>query len=126
MCFVRNDNFGNFRFVVNELETKMIDLEFEVPLTLKAATKLRAVQRNGHPPHFSAIYRWCTTGVRGVVLESIVVAGSRCVTREAVDRWISALTAQADGESPSVRTRTPIRRQRDQEKAERELTDGGW
>jgi hypothetical protein len=104
----------------------MIDLTIEQPLTLREATQLPALARNGRKPHISALYRWCTAGVRGVVLESIVVGGSRCTTAEAVKRWIAALTAAANGHASHAERRTPLRRQREHDRAETELKNAAW
>jgi len=104
----------------------MIDVEIEQAITLRQATKLRALQRNGRKPHLSALHRWCSSGVKGVVLESIVIGGSRCTSREAVDRWITALTTKANGEKVAPMIRTPGRRERDYQRADHELANSGW
>jgi hypothetical protein len=104
----------------------MIDLTCEQPLTLKAASRLPQLRRNGRPPHIASLYRWVFRGCRGIRLDSVVVAGSRVTTSESVDRWIAALTANANGESAATATRTPIRRKRDHDRAERNLADDGW
>ena len=89
----------------------MIDLQAEKPLTLTAAAKLPQLRRNGRSSHIATVYRWAERGCRGIVLESIVIGGSRCTTAEAVDRWIVALTASAGGEP------TPIQAPRQRELA---------
>jgi len=43
--------------------------------------------------HVATAYRWSTAGVRGVVLETIQVGGTRCTSREAVQRFCERLTA---------------------------------
>jgi hypothetical protein len=44
-------------------------------------------------PSLSQLYRWTTTGKRGVVLESWTVGTQRCTTHEAVQRFIADLSA---------------------------------
>lgn len=102
----------------------MIDLSVETPLTLREACALPQLQRNGRKPHLASMYRWVSRGCRGIRLESIVVAGSRCVTAEAVDRWIAQLTAPSSGDTPPLRT--PQKRQRDHERADSALAEKGW
>lgn len=41
-------------------------------------------------PHLSTIWRWTTRGVRGVVLETLVVAGRRFTSHEALQRFVAA------------------------------------
>ncbi|WP_422927034.1 DUF1580 domain-containing protein [Singulisphaera sp. PoT] len=41
----------------------------------------------------STIYRWSTSGCRGVVLETIQIGGSRWSSREALQRFFEELTA---------------------------------
>jgi hypothetical protein len=105
----------------------MIDLEIEKPISLREATKLRPLQKNGRPPHISALYRWCHGGCRGIVLESIVIGGSRCTSVEAIDRWITLLTAKANHQPVDDQpARTPTRRQRDHDRADASLAGAGW
>jgi hypothetical protein len=57
----------------------------------------------------ATLWRWCTEGVRGVKLESIVVGGIRYTSRPALERFFSATTAAADqghaATSPGARRR---------------------
>jgi hypothetical protein len=100
----------------------MIDLQLEQPVTLAKAVRLSQLRRDGRSPHVSQIYRWASKGIRGHVLETVCIAGSRCTTSEAVDRWIAALSGRDSAES----TRTPVRRQRDHDKADKQLAASGW
>jgi hypothetical protein len=100
----------------------MIDLQTESALTLTVAAKLPQLRRNGKSPHVSQIYRWIQSGLKNHRLESIVVAGTRCTTSEAVDRWIAALSGHDSAEA----SRTPLRRQRDHQRADAELVSAGW
>ncbi len=46
-------------------------------------------------PAPSTVARWAIHGVRGVRLESFVVGGKRRTSREAIDRFLAALNADA-------------------------------
>ncbi len=102
----------------------MIDLQMEQPVTLAKATRLSQLRRDGRSPHVSQVYRWAGKGLKGHILETVVIAGSRCTTSEAVDRWIAALSGHTPTTSQPVRT--PTRRQRDHDKAAKELASAGW
>lgn len=65
----------------------MIDLTGETPLTFKQASAVSP----GHP-HTQTLNRWCKDGIRGVRLESCLVGGRQFTTREALDRFITAVT----------------------------------
>ncbi len=98
-----------------------IDPNQETLLSLTKAAKTLPSRRAGKRPHVSCLYRWTTSGCKGVVLESIQVGGTRCTSREALARFFQALT-YADGCSP---TPSPSRRQRAAAAAERELLREG-
>ncbi len=102
----------------------MIDPAVESLLTLREVAKLPQLCRNGRSPHLASVHRWVGRGLRGIPLESIVVAGARCSTAEAVDRWIAALTDAANGAKATAQT--SFRRQRDHERASAELEKAGW
>lgn len=74
-------------------------------------------------PHVSTVWRWVLNGVRGIKLETFVVGCQRFTTKEAIERFITATTAKANGEPTPIRT--PRQRQRDIERAERELAKAG-
>ena len=69
-----------------------IDLMSEDILTLHQACQLFPAGREGTPAHISRLYRYTTTGCRGVVLESLQCGSTRCTTRQAVIRFIEQLT----------------------------------
>jgi hypothetical protein len=70
-------------------------------------------------PHKGTVWRWVLNGIRGIKLESIVVGSKRFTSREAVDRFISATTAVANGEPAP--TRSPRAREREIARATDEL-----
>jgi hypothetical protein len=80
--------------------------------------------RQGHKIHVSTFHRWATVGCRGILLETIQVGGTRCTSREALQRFFEALTA-ARGQVPPAEkagaSRSYARRLRDSEAASREL-----
>jgi hypothetical protein len=109
----------------------MIDIRRETLLTFMRATSLLPRRRRGRKCHVSTLYRWSTVGVRGVVLESIQVGGTRCTSEEALQRFFEALS----GVEPNVvggtdAARGPAyrsldRRQRASERAEEALKNDG-
>jgi hypothetical protein len=52
-------------------------------------------------PSPSTLWRWALRGVRGIVLESIVIGGRRYTSREAVDRFMSRLNESEPVPAPS-------------------------
>jgi Protein of unknown function (DUF1580) len=77
-----------------------IDICSEVLISLRDACRLLPARRRGKKPHVSCLYRWTTTGYRGIVLEAVNVGGTRCTTREALGRFIRRISAPAvDGRS---------------------------
>lgn len=72
-----------------------IDPIREQLISLKEAAKLFPKNARGKHPHISCIYRYTTTGCRGVVLESIQAGSVRSTSREAVARFFERLTNEA-------------------------------
>jgi hypothetical protein len=109
----------------------MIDSTVENPIPLAVAARLVPPRRNGKRTHISTLYRWATVGVRGVVLETLQVGGSRCTSREALQRFYERLSASTPAGPPggnpaSVPTRwTSARRHRDSERAGERLAEMG-
>jgi hypothetical protein len=71
-----------------------INTRIEELISLADAARLLPARRRGKKPHISCLYRWTTTGCRGVVLESVMVGGTRCTSREALTRFIAALSCR--------------------------------
>lgn len=101
----------------------MIDPNTETLLTLTEAAKSLPPRRRGKRPHVSCLYRWTTTGCKGVVLESLQCGGTRVTSREALARFFRRLTHD-NGPSPGEHG-SPARRRRAAEAAERELMREG-
>ena len=72
-----------------------------------------------HRPAYSTWWRWWRKGIRGVRLQTILIGGRRYTTQKFVEDFIAEVTARANGEQFS--TRTPRRRAKNIEAAEREL-----
>jgi hypothetical protein len=75
----------------------MIDIATESLLTLSQAARVRPLGRRGRPTHHSTVYRWISRGVRGCKLEAIRLGGTLYTSREALQRFGEALTAQTTG-----------------------------
>ena len=101
----------------------MIDPNSETLFSLAEAAKHLPRRRGGRPVHVSCIYRWTTSGCKGVVLEALQVGGTRCTSREALARFFERLTHGATTASPMIRT--PARRERDLKNAMKELEAAG-
>lgn len=85
-------------------------------ISLSAAAKLLPGRRRGKKPHVSCLYRWTTAGCKGVILEAVQVGGTRCTSREALDRFFARLSRVSH-----ARRRTVAGRERAVKAAEREL-----
>ncbi len=102
----------------------MIDVLSEEMISLADAAIMLPARRAGKRVHVSCVYRWTTHGCRGVVLESVQVGATRCTSREAVARFVAALTAQAQGRQPAAAPLSAERRKRIRE-AEARLRAAG-
>lgn len=70
-------------------------------------------------PHVATLFRWHKRGVRGVRLATVLIAGRRYTSRAALDEFVAATTAAADGSAPPIRT--PRKREAAIRRAERDL-----
>ena len=70
-------------------------------------------------PSYSTMMRWIKYGVKGVHLQSVMIGGRRDFDRDRhLAEFIAQTTAAADGEPMPIRS--PRKRDRDIERAERE------
>jgi hypothetical protein len=92
-------------------------------LTLTEATKVLPGRVPGKRITVSTLWRWCMKGLRnGMRLRSVLVGGQRLTTRRWLQEFIEARTAEAEPEGQiAPRIRTPTQRERDSERARREL-----
>lgn len=76
----------------------MIDLQTETVFSLTEAAKknLLPTRRAGKRPNVATFYRWAQRGVRGIVLESIQVGGTKCTSAEAIQRFCERLSGPAE------------------------------
>lgn len=74
----------------------MIQLEKEKLILLKDAPKHLPLRPGGKKLHISAVYRWITHGVRGVVLESVRLGGATYTSLEALQRFAEAQSRKPD------------------------------
>jgi hypothetical protein len=95
-----------------------LDISAESLISINAAAK-----KIPGRPHIGTVWRWILTGLNGTKLESAKVGGRRYTSEEAIQRFIAATTAAADGEQPLIRS--PLQRRRAIEQADRDLSQDG-
>jgi hypothetical protein len=101
----------------------MIDLTAESAVSLAEATKWLPTGRNDSRPHVSTLLRWITSGAKGpdgsrVRLDAVRIGGRWVTSREALQRFIAALTPQFGDAAPAPRTAGQDRRATDRAGAE--------
>jgi hypothetical protein len=109
----------------------MIDTRTETTITLPQAAAEQPCRREGKKVSTITLWRWATKGCRGIILETLQTPSGRVTSREAIQRFFEALTESHQVSSgpatsaPLRGRRSPSRRQRDSERAERELVERG-
>jgi hypothetical protein len=109
----------------------MIDIGSETLLTFSQAAAEQPCRRQGKRVSTVTLRRWATRGSGGIILETLQTPSGRVTSREAIARFFLALTESRQAGSRSARPaplkggRSPSRRQRDSERAERELIERG-
>jgi hypothetical protein len=111
----------------------MIDIGSETLLTLSQAAAEQPCRRRGRRVSTVTLWRWATRGSNGVILETLQTPGGRVTSREALQRFFETLTEsrRAGASSSSARPaspagrRSPSRRQRESERAEKYLISRG-
>lgn len=86
-----------------------IDSTQEHLITLPEAADL-IPRRKGKKVHIGTLYRWTTTGYRGVILESVQVGRTRCTSREALDRFFHACARRTHVPPNTAARRSPSQR----------------
>ena len=76
-----------------------------IPLS-EAADQIPRRHR-GRKTAVSTLYRWATTGVRGVVLETLQVGGTRCTSLAALQRFFDALSMEQSSEASTAALPSP-------------------
>jgi hypothetical protein len=84
-----------------------IDISQETPLSLTQAAKLPhlPIRRAGKRPCVATFWRWSTTGIRGVRLETLICGGVRCTSQQAIQRFFDHLTNPQAPPPPIVTSR---------------------
>lgn len=100
----------------------MIDANTETLVSFTEAVKDLPRRRSAKRPHVSTLYRWSTSGCKGVVLESLQCGGTRVTSKEALARFFERLTYSGDRANPAP---PPDRRQRAADAAMDELEREG-
>jgi hypothetical protein len=105
----------------------MIDSQTETILTFADAAKTLPKRRAGKKPNIATFYRWISQGVKGIRLEYIVIGGTRCTSREALQRFFDRLTELAEsGRAPIPQpAKLSAQRQREIAAAEKRLQAAG-
>ena len=101
-----------------------IDIATEEVETLTELCKSLPKRRGGKRPNLCTAYRWTNEGVRGVRLDFIMVGGTRCSSRQALQRFFDALTALEQGR-PAVHTFGRPSREKAIQAAEKRLEAAG-
>jgi hypothetical protein len=96
-----------------------INVQDEQVISLREACGLLPRRRAGKKPAIETLYRWSLRGCRGIKLETVQVGGTRCTSREALQRFCDALTAAAGTSTASVAQAVDCRRRAEIAAAER-------
>lgn len=72
----------------------MIDIAAEHLVSIARASAHLPPRSTGRAVHATTVYRWCTRGVGGVILESIAIGGCTYTSREAIQRFAERLTSR--------------------------------
>lgn len=95
----------------------MIELAAENLIPLRDVPRFLPPRSNGKRVHISAVYRWTLRGIKGVVLETIRIGGTRYTSREAIQRFSERLTGPAPAQLPPANVTRARQRQLDQANA---------
>ena len=75
-----------------DLRWNCIDAARESVLSFGEAARYVGKLKGGKALSFQTLFRWATKGCRGVVLESICIGGTRCTSKEALQRFFDGVT----------------------------------
>lgn len=100
----------------------MIDISQETLVPIRDVPRLLPPRPNGKRVHISAVYRWMSRGIHGVVLESAKIGGSVYTSSEALQRWAEQLAAVRFSR-PAPEQATPQARERQLDRTSRSLQD---
>ena len=77
----------------------MIDIHREEMFPLSLAPKRMPNRRMGRPTATSTVFRWSSKGLRGHLLETVMIGGVRFTSLEALNRFFSNVTAAKSAEA---------------------------
>jgi hypothetical protein len=97
----------------------MIDTATENLVPLRDIPKRLPFRANGKRLHISAVYRWTTCGVRGVMLETVRIGGQLFSSTEAIQIFAERLSQSP----PAPVASTPKRRARDLQTVKRRVAE---
>lgn len=86
----------------------MIPIQGETLIPLREVPKHLPARPSAKRVHISACYRWVSTGVRGVVLESLKIGGTTYTSLEAIERFARQLSRHPS-DSTNEHRDTPAR-----------------
>lgn len=89
----------------------MIDIANEQLISLAEAAQMLPCGRKDRYPNVKTVYAWTKNGCRGILLATVQLAGRRATSKEAVHRFIQALTAAAGTKPPKSGRRSDNKRQ---------------
>jgi hypothetical protein len=69
----------------------MIDITLEQAIPLRLVPGGLIPGRHGQKIHTSTLFRWASVGIKGVVLETVPIGGTRCTSIEALQRFFNRL-----------------------------------
>jgi Protein of unknown function (DUF1580) len=101
----------------------MLNIMVEKPLSL--ATAASDLKHRGKPVATSTLYRWATSGCRGVVLETTQLGGCKVTSMEALQRFTERLNGSTRPNPPHKKRRTAKQRLAASKAAERRLVARG-
>jgi hypothetical protein len=82
-------------------------------------------RRGRRKTHVSTFYRWSTIGCRGIVLETIQIGGTRCTSREALQRFFERLSEVRQTAAVGDRQPSPLAGRRTLAERNRQSTEAG-
>jgi hypothetical protein len=107
------------------LEDRAALLLGESLISLAQAARLFPPNRQGKPVHVTTLQRWVLDGIRGVHLEAARAGGRWVTSREAVARFLAALTAGHLSQPAAVTRPDGSAEQRRHERVEEQLSKLG-
>jgi hypothetical protein len=96
---------------IERFASRISTIDEKIITLAEAAAKLPK-RRLGRNTHVSTLHRWATKGCRGMVLETIQIGGTRCTSREALQRFFERLSQPVEDRAASGGHRSRLRPER--------------